>query len=337
MDKLFLVIFLFLTISSCSNEEDEDPRVIFNDALIYQTEFEHPAGHIIRFWTDSNYVYISSAPDFKIHIYNHQGKFIKFLGKKGNAPSENDALWYFTIDETQKRYWVHDYAKQSVKLFSLNSDSLLLTRKTITINNVVYIKKGKFIIPRIDERNGSFLLSIYDTEMQNYIKDYDLLKLAKNKSLKNSKYLDFVFSGNFCSDSNNVVYFCNSVGLFFVINTQDLSIHTIEDIRNLPIPKAIVRNKEIHIEPKQVASISASLYKDYLYSLSTKKTNDIRKSGKFLIDIYNIHSKKHLGSFEIKKRNGEDTPKRISIFKDKLFVQFGNEIISIYKINFTSE
>lgn len=332
---LSLIITVLITVGACSTDSETDIRTVFDsqDVLKLKTSFEHLSGHTIRLWADSSSIYLSSAPDFRIHVYDYLGKKKRILGKKGDSPAENGSIWYFGIDDTKQKYWVHDYPKQLLKSYDLKSDLLISTKKVITINNVLYAGKNMFVVPRNDEINGSYILSVYDTKSGMYIKDFDLLKVLDNSERKSMKHLEFLFEGNFCRNNGFGVYYCYSAGVFFLINFSDLSIKVINDVRNLPLPVTVVQNQEVQLKPKQVGTISATMDDNYLYSLSTKDASDTRAKGKFQIDVYNLATCSYQGSFDMKRWNGEDRPSTIATSQGKLIVQFESETIAIYNVD----
>lgn len=329
MKNILLSIIVFFLLS-CSSQNKKDDQ---NTILTLESSFEQDKGYALRLWCDSSYIYISTDPDYQIHMYNYSGRLLKSFGKKGPAPFENGELWYFTLDENKKNYWVHDYPKQLLKKFDLEKDSLVKTAKIITMNNVLFIGKNQFIIPRADPLRGTYLLSLYDTEKQEYIKDIDLLSASNAEFLKHKENLGFIFEGNFCHKNGIAVYFCYSLGKFFIINTKDFSLEIINDTRNLPIPEAIIKNGEIQLNPKQVASISSAANNEYLFSLTTKDASDIRKKGDFQIDIYNFSQKKYIGSLEVDKLENNNRPRKIALSENKLIILYESGIINIYKLN----
>jgi hypothetical protein len=330
--RLLIIFLLFL---SCTNYDKKDIRVLvgMKEVLKFEKSFEHRAGRGIRLGCDDTSIYVSNDPDFKIYLYSYSGKLVRRLGRKGPAPFENNAIWSFSLDEGKHNYWVHDFSKQLLKKFSLVEDTLVTVRKMITMNNVLYIGKDKFIIPRADDKSGGYLLSLFDVNTVSYTKNFDLIVLSDLKEQKSKEHLGFIFEGNFCRNKNYATYYCYSTGLFFVINLTDYTIKTIEDIRQLPIPKVYIKNGEIQLDPKLFASTSAAMDDKYLYSLTTKDVADIRGKGKFQIDVYEIENRRYQGSFEVDKLNGVDKPREIAVHSNKMVILFDSGLINIYKIN----
>lgn len=338
-NRFFQLIFICYFLFSCSNGSNEkyyDEKTNMSKVLELTKSFEHDKGIGIRLWCDKQYIYISNDPDFKIYIYNYLGKLIRTLGKKGPAPFENNALWYFNIEESGKSYWVHDRAKQLLKKFDLTKDTLITTRKISTMENVLYIGENKFIIPHSEDNKNSFSLSIYDINTSAYIQNIDLLSFPNLENLKKEKYLAYVFEGNFCKNKDYAVYYCYSTGIFFIINLRKKSATPMWDVRNLPIPKVHIKNGEIQLEPKLFTSTSAAMDNKYLYSLTTKDVTDIRGKGKFQIDVYDIEANEYKGSFEIDKLNGVDKPREIAVDSNKMVILFESGTINTYKIDTSS-
>ncbi len=330
----YSLVFLLFSFYCCSEPNYEDIREVveMKEVLELKQTFEDNRGYAFRLWCDQNYIYTSMDPDFLVHAYNYSGKEVKTFGKKGPAPFENGEIWSFTKDKTNNIYWMHDISKQLIKKVDLETDTLIATRKIITMNNVLYIDNKKFTIPRSDDRNKSHILSVYDFETGLYIKDYDLLKLSKSERLQGMEHLRFVYEGNWCRNKNYAVYYCYSSAIFFVIDLRNYSIKTLWDVRRLPIPEPYVKNNEVQLKPKLFASTSAAMDDKYLYSLTTKDVTDIRGKGKFQIDVYDIEANEYKGSVKVEKLNGVDKPREIAVYADNMVVLFDSGTINIYKI-----
>ena len=100
--KIILFSLIFTTILSCSNDVGDGDRVLINNKLVEYTAFTHNSGHLIRMWADSNNIYVSNAPDFKIFAYDFKGKIKETFGKKGRGPGEFGSIWFFQKEKYNK-------------------------------------------------------------------------------------------------------------------------------------------------------------------------------------------------------------------------------------------
>lgn len=336
--KQLLIFFCCITlIISCSKDVNDTldirNQINMNEVLELQSSFDFDIGKPIRISCDNEFIYISSTPDCQIHVYDFSGKPIRRLGKKGKAPFENDAIWLFSKDETNKNYWVHDYSKHLIKKYDLKEDTLLFTKKIIDMSdNILFINDSKLLIPHFDETKNTFLLSVYDLAKESYIKNIDLITISKAEKLRKQTNIDFVFQGNFKKNKGKAVYYCYNSGISFVINLENYSVQTLLDIRQPPIPNVYIRNSEVQLEPKLLASFSGAVDDNYFYSLTTKDISDIRRKGKMMIDIYDLNNAKYYRSFEINNLKEDDRPFEITAFGDKMIVLFESGIINIYNI-----
>lgn len=332
----YIIVFLLL---ACNENNDSKNRTIINYKLSEQRHFEHTFGTAIRMNVQNNIISLSNAPSFGIYQYNLYGNLIRKLTEPGSAPWESHAIWHFSFTKDGKKYWVHDYDKQSIKCYDYAKDSMLFYIKEITQGNVHPIDDDNFIIPHTDIVNNKFLFSIYNIPKKEYIKHFSLTDSLKIKSnIVNQKDLClWLLSGNFADNyKNNLLYYIYDIGRFFIFNKKEKTMKIYKDVRNLPIPIAYVKNQGIHFTEKSIAAISGCIDAKYVYILSVKYNSEkLTTDNTYLIDIYQINNGKYLKSIEVPKYDGNAIPKQISLSQNKLIILYDSQVIVSY--NFTNK
>ena len=332
---LFVLTFLF----SCTyTEKIDDFRVIDSKVDLKLLKSFNHLGYIVRLWADKNNIYISSAPNFQIYQYDLKGNLIRKYGKSGPAPWENGTLWYFEKTSDNKYYWVHDYSKQMVKKFNLSNDTMIENHKLMTINNIILDGNDNFYIPKINFTTKNFHISKLNIKSKEFCAEININRLVGLDSKQAPlSYSDYIFEGDFCKNSKGqILYYCYNAGISFLINTNNDSVSVIKDVRQLPIPKAYLKNKEVHLAPKNMVCLSGALDEKYMYLLTTKtqpKGLNSLRNNTFYIDIYNIETFKYLKSFELPKFKDEEIPFKIAKKDNNLIVAYEDSNVGIYKIN----
>ncbi|MEA4840321.1 MAG: 6-bladed beta-propeller [Bacteroidales bacterium] len=327
----FISLFVLLSIGfGCRNTEEKHRNVDSKYKLIEYSVFEHDMGQIIRITADDSCIYISNAPDYKIFVYDFKGNLKKTIGNKGPAPWEFGSIWSFAKEKDGKSYWVHDYSKQHIKKYSAKNDSLLISRRLKTTNNIQYLKDGKFLVPRVINKSRDFVISVYNAENNIFEKDFNLTTISGIESDLINK--DYVLSGFFCKNSSNeIIYSCIYAGVFFHFNRSCDSVKIYKDIRNLPIPKSSISNNEIHLSPRQLVSICSAVDNSKIYLLTLKdETQNPMKCKIFYIDIYNLRNGKYIKSITLPLYRGEEIPVYMAKTKDYLIIGYINGTIAVY-------
>jgi len=297
--KLILLLLLFVIFYSCDSKNTYSERKITEIQFEEVSKFEYEDGKVIRMTADNNYIYLSSYPDNTIQVFEYNGKHIKTIGKSGEAPWENGSIWSFGQDSTS--YWLHDYPKMAFKKYDKNTDTLLHFQRYITKHNVLYAENDRFIVPSFDDKIGIFYISLYDALNDSVLKKTDICNLS-GKFKKLPPYGDFTFQGDFCKNSKGQsVYFCMYNSSFYFIDKHFNKVTYHNDVRNLPISNPIISNDMIKLNPENAGIIAGTMDDKYIYFLAPKyKASKINKALKdFLIDVYDINTKKYLISFEL--------------------------------------
>lgn len=331
INAVSLSTMLFI-IFGCSNTADKYRNIDSKSMLIEYSAFEHDMGNMIRITADDSCIYVSNAPDFKIFVYDFNGALKKTIGNKGPAPWEFGSIWSFAKDADDKSYWVHDFSKQAIKKYSSKNDSMLLLRRLKTTNNIQYLKDSKFLVPRVMDESGDFVISVYNAEKDIFEKDFDLTAIAGIKS--SSKNIDYVLSGSFCkNESNEIIYSCTYAGVFFYFDASCDSVKMYKDFRNLPIPDSYLSNNGIQLSPKQFVSVCSAVDDSKIYFLTLRdETHNPMKCKMFYIDIYNLSNGLYIKSIALPLYKGEAMPFYMAKTSNHLIIGYINGIISVYDI-----
>ena len=255
--------------------------------LINQFNYQGVSQDLIAF--DDKLYFVNSSSN-QIESFNYSGAKMKTMGRKGEAPWENNIIHY--IEPTEFGFYVFDSGSQALKKYD-NEYKLLKFKKTKGyVLDAIRLHDNLFLIPD-EEKVDDYKFSLFDFEkdkeiLQQSIKPF--ITAIFNKFPKTRS--DIIFSGYFRRNSlNQVVYVFLHFGAFILFNSDgsiDKIVRTIDGF-GLPKPVDIKRSSTVTentIDPDIIVNYSSCVNKNNLFVLSNvymKSENDNR-----VIDVYRI-------------------------------------------------
>jgi hypothetical protein len=240
--------------------------------LINQFEYK---GVSRDFFSYQEKLYFINGSTGQIESFNFSGIKLKTMGRKGEAPWENNII--HKMEPTDFGFYVFDSGAQAIKKFN-KEYKLLKFKKTKGFSlDASLLHDDLFLIPD-DEIENDYKFILFDFEkdkeiMRQSIKPF--IESIYNKFPKTRS--DIIFSGYFRRNSlNQVVYVFQHFGAFILFNL-DGSINKIVktiDGFGLPKPQDIKRSSsvtELTIDPDIIVNYSSCIDKNKLFVLYPHK------------------------------------------------------------------
>lgn len=326
---------IFFTITAlcrllCGCYQESDRNLI--GKLIAESSFEFSEGRLFRMWSDDSLVYISHGPNFGVSAYTRDGQHVKDYGEEGQAPWQNGSIWGFFPDLSKQQYWVFDYTKQSLKLYSEKTDSLLFLKKILTQNNVFRMKDAVFMIIASDYEKNDIQLQVTDFNNDSVLHVLSMKEMLVTPERKSDKGLFYTLNGNFASSIENdkILYYSHYTGRALLIDTNTYNWAKIEDFRKLPFPVSTNENGKVVVKPHKYVFVSAAMDEKYLYFLSPGDLDKKFINNTFYIDQYTLDGE-YQGSYAVPKGPMDDIPIIIEKNGSLFTVAYTNGFIATYK------
>lgn len=224
---------------------------------------------------------------------------------------------------------MHDYAKQLIKLYELQSDSMVFHKKVTTSSNVMWIKESLFMIPIYNEEKNTFFLALSDIVADRLIQKIDIMGVLGNDTTGLTRP-DYVLSGEFAISPSRktVCYMTHYAGRAFIIDMETLNVNLLQDFREPDFPKSFLTANEIVLEPDHSAFTSVAMDEEFIYILSPRRLDKPLFNNEFAIDVYDF-SGTHIESVSVPRLNN-DIPRRISKLTSGFAIAYSNGTIGVF-------
>jgi hypothetical protein len=184
--------------------------------------------------------------------------------------------------------------------------------------------------------NGDFEFSLLDIRDNNTVKQFAVKDLLLEIGVKEFKYLDFLFYGDFTksnTNSNIFIYYCLNAPIFFKIDLGKNEIKAFKDFRYEYMPEIYRTGKRVVLSPNQNWFVSGSVIDDEIYFLTIQNSEFyVETYSKWFLDIYDLNSGNYKESIPIDISTDVIFPFEIRSRKEKLVIAYDYEKIKLYEI-----
>jgi len=113
------------------------------------------------------YVYIHSYGDSYLRVFDTQGRFVKYIGRKGQGPGEFEAISQFFVD-LENRLYVSDPINGRITIYDQDRENFSTISYQIYIYRALPIHKDSLLlVARVIGKKNDCMILITDTEFNN--------------------------------------------------------------------------------------------------------------------------------------------------------------------------
>ena len=286
MWRCFFLILNLTLLFSCSSTKDEDVQefsvsllsnvnveqlICEADEIVLDIGEDHLISNVDKICDDKQYLYILDRRQAVIYLYNHEGKFISKISRKGRSNNEYVAIddidvfegYIYVLDSASKKIIGYDKSGEVVKTINLNdwyqnlsvtSDRILLysERSNYQKKDIVIINHAGDVISEylpFDKYEGT----TYRTS-------------PFNRTSDGNYYLTFPYEGRifFLTDSGCDCVMSLSVPDYKVYSDDEVTEMSYEGLRNAGFDyDAMRRIKSISSKDGKMFMIISAFHKKY--------------------------------------------------------------------------
>jgi hypothetical protein len=157
-----------------------------------ETDEYNLIGNVNKIKFNDDYIFVQDGNPPSLHVFDHNGKYIRKIGKHGRGPNEFSYLNDFTFSNIKPRVWLLTSIPYKIIEYNLNGSFVKQIEYSMSdnYNRIEFLFNNKYLIMRTNSfGNTPFTFSIFSED---------------GKHLKNAILPEqFEYSGSVSSSKNN--------------------------------------------------------------------------------------------------------------------------------------